>query len=235
MAIIFGIALSTCIASLALVYFLGYWGVLFAGLLSGILGAYLLLSLSGFGSPTAQVPTHNGLDFFITAIPIFIGGLLVYYGFYYLKVLISSEPVPRVLTIIWASSLILLVFFYMGNKVIKHIKEREIYIELGYDRELDLSWNDVSVSVANGGKNESISFNSGGGSKEKNSYGYSIHLSSFKKLYFDPQEIQVRILQKQNISISLPQGAESIHIYVDKDFYLKLFVNNELLSSHQLK
>lgn len=235
MEIIIGSALITCIVSLTLVYFFGYWGVLVASILSGLVGSYLLTALSGFGSPTGHVPKFNLIGFLITAALIFIGGLFIYYGCYYVKALITKEPIPKVLSIIWAGSLFLIISFYFSNKLIKHVKEREIYVELGFDRVLDLRSNKVSVSVENSGRKERCIFNSRGGSKEKNIFGYSREISSFKKLYFNPQKIHVKILDKKSISIPLPDDVETINIYVDKNFYLKLFVNRELFSEHQLK
>lgn len=235
MIIVITIAIITIIASIVLIYFFGYWGVLVATLISGVVGTFLTTALSGFGNPNGNVTKYEGLDYILTAIPFLIGGFIISYGIYYSKALITKESTPNLLTIIWACSLLLLFTFYAGRKLIKHITEREIYIVLGYDKELDLRWDDVTVSVTNGKKSEKIVLYGKGGLGKKNQYGYSSYISSDKKLYFKPQEIQIKILQKNKIPISLPAGTEDIRMYVNKDFYLKIFVNEELLSSHQLK
>lgn len=232
---ILSILVISVILSSFFVFNLGNWGVLLAGIITGIAGAWVVSLIMKLGNPNGAVRRATKKEVSSNFTLWSVGGLIVYYALNLIVLLFHGQPISFLLTIIWGVVVILLLLFYFVREAYLKINKNSIYVTFGYDDELDYEYGGIYVNLIKGGKKNSISFNSRGYSTELNRYGFRQSSSGSKTIYYKPNEIYISIRGYQSVTLPVDQDVEDITLYLNKQNELKVYLNEKLEASIQLE
>ncbi len=151
------------------------------------------------------------------------------------KSFFTSEHFPKVYFLIWISLVGIGALGYTVWQVSFHLAERDFDVEIGYDDEKRVTWEDITANVKGNFGDDAISFNGGLSSKVANLYGYKSAIFGYKKIHFAPKELDVTFFKNEMIAITVPQNTKKMILYLNKNGELYVYADKILIETHRLK